>query len=160
MKELDDILELIERCRMGCPWDRDQTIKSLKKDLKDEFEEVIQAIEKEDNENLKEEIGDLIWSLLLLTQIAKEERLFNIKDVLKYTRDKIIRRHPHVFGNEKAETPEDAIRICNKVKEREKNGEKEDMNVFHTWALPARGISSRIRYSILLSGRWSCPMRC
>ncbi len=124
MKELDEILELLEKLRAekGCPWDRDQTIKSLKKDIKDEFEEVTQAIDKKDHENLKEEIGDLIWTLLLMVQIASEERHFNARDVLKYTRDKIIRRHPHVFGNEKAETPEDAIRIFNRVKEKERNG--------------------------------------
>ncbi len=124
MKEFEEITKLIERCRSekGCPWDRDQTIESLKKDLKDEYEEVIQAIEKGDNENLKEEIGDLIWTLLLMVQIAKEKKIFNIRDVLKYTRDKIVRRHPHVFGDEKAETPKDALRISNKVKEMEKNG--------------------------------------
>ena len=123
MKELDEIIELLEKLRAekGCPWDREQTIKSLRKDLKDEFEEVIQAIDKEDHDNLKEEIGDLIWTLLLMVQIAKEQELFEVVDVLKNTRDKIIRRHPHVFGNEKAGDAEDALRISNRVKEMEKN---------------------------------------
>lgn len=124
MKELDEILKLIERLRAedGCPWDREQTIESLKKDVREEYEEVIQAIDSKDHENLKEEIGDLIWALLLMVQIASEENHFNAEDVLRETRDKIIRRHPHVFGSEKAETTEDAIRIYNKAKESEKNG--------------------------------------
>lgn len=124
MKEMDEIIKLLEKLRSdkGCPWDKAQTIKSIKKDIKDEYEEVVQAIDKKDYENLKEETGDLIWTLLLMVQIASEENRFNARDVLKYTRDKIIRRHPHVFGNEKAKTPEDALRISNKVKEMEKNG--------------------------------------
>lgn len=124
MKDLEDIVNLIEKLRAegGCPWDRAQTIESLKKELREEYEEVIQAIDKKDHENLKEEIGDLIWTLLLVAQIAKEEGRFNVEDVLKYTKDKIVRRHPHVFGDKKAETPEDAIRICNEAKEKEKDG--------------------------------------
>lgn len=124
MEELEEIVRLLEKLRSekGCPWDRAQTIETLKKDIKDEYEEVIQAIDKKDYENLKEEIGDLIWTLLLVVQIASEEKHFDVGDVLKYTRDKIIRRHPHVFGGEKAETPEDAIRIVNKAKEMERNG--------------------------------------
>lgn len=124
MEELDEIVKLLERLRAdsGCPWDRACTIESLKKDMKSEYEEVIQAIDKKDYENLKEEIGDLVWTLLLMIQIAREEKRFNTRDVLKYTRDKIIRRHPHVFGKEKAETPEDAVRIVKRVKEKERNG--------------------------------------
>lgn len=124
MKELDDIVKLLEKLRSekGCPWDRAQTIETLKKDLEEEYEEVIQAIDKKDYENLKEEIGDLIWTLLLVVQIASEEKKFDARDVLKNTRNKIIRRHPHVFGDEKAESPEKAIRAFNKAKEEEKNG--------------------------------------
>jgi tetrapyrrole methylase family protein/MazG family protein len=124
VRELDEIISLLERLRSekGCHWDREQTIQSLKRDLKEEYGEVLEAIDSGDTENLKEEIGDLIWVLLLMAQIASEERMFSARDVLKYTRDKIIRRHPHVFGNEKAESAEDALRIFKEAKEREKNG--------------------------------------
>jgi len=124
VKEFDEILELIKTLRSenGDYWDREQTIESLKEDLQEELEEVIQAIDNDDKENLKEEIGDLIWALFLMVEIASEKNHFNAEDVLKSTRDKIIRRHPHVFGDEKAETPEDAMRIIQKVKESEKNG--------------------------------------
>ncbi len=127
MKELDDIVRLLERLRSekGCPWDRAQTIETLRKDLREEFEEVIQAIDKRDHENLKEEIGDLIWTLLLMVQIASEGKMFDARDVLKNTRDKIIRRHPHVFSRGssfRAVTPKDAIRAFNEAKERERNG--------------------------------------
>ncbi len=123
MKEFDKFLEIIEKLRSkdGCPWDREQTIKSLKADLEDEYQEVMEAIDKEDYENLKEEIGDLIWTLSLITQIAKEEKLFDMEDVMETVIEKMIRRHPHVFGNAKAENAEDALRIFNEAKANEKN---------------------------------------
>ena len=131
MKKFDKFLEIIEKLRSkdGCPWDREQTIKSLKADLEDEYQEVMDAIDKEDYENLKEEIGDLIWTLSLITQIAKEEKLFDMEDVMDTVIAKMIRRHPHVFGDAKAENAEDALRIFNEVKANEKkkqSGSKEN----------------------------------
>lgn len=121
MKEFDELLKLIEKTRKECPWDREQTIKSMKKDLLDEAEEVVKAIDKGDSKNLKEEIGDLLWSLMTLVEIAKDGNLFDIKGILKDTNKKIVRRHPHVFGDKKAETAEDAVKISEMVKRNEKH---------------------------------------
>jgi len=122
MKNFDKLLELIEKLRSesGCPWDREQTIKSLREDLMSEAKEVAEAIDKDDYENLKEEIGDLIWSAALITQIAKEEKLFDMDDVLKTVNEKMVRRHPHVFGDKKAKDGKEAKKFFNEVKNNEK----------------------------------------
>jgi uncharacterized protein YabN with tetrapyrrole methylase and pyrophosphatase domain len=122
MKDFDEIVKLIEKLRgkNGCPWDKAQTIESLKSDLMSEAKEVEKAIKAKDYENLKEELGDLLWAIVLISQVAKEEELFSINDVLKTAKEKIIRRHPHVFGNLKAKTPEEAIKIFQEVKRKEK----------------------------------------
>ena len=69
----------------------------------------------------KEELGDLIWSIALLVQVAKEEKLFDMKDVLVHAKNKLIRRHPHVFGNLKAKDSEEALKIWKKIKREEKS---------------------------------------
>ena len=122
MKEFDRFLQWIEKLRSdeGCPWDREQTITSLKTNLIDEVKEVIEAIDKEDYDNLKEEIGDLIWVVSLLTQIAKENEMFKMKDVLLNVMKKIKHRHPHVFGDLKAVNSDDAKKFFYEAKIREK----------------------------------------
>lgn len=122
MKDFDEIVKLIKKLRgkNGCPWDKAQTIVSLKEDLISEIKEIKKAIENKNYKNLKEELGDLLWGIVLISQVANEEGLFSIKEVLKDLKKKIIRRHPHVFGNLKAKTPEEAIKIFHEVKRREK----------------------------------------
>lgn len=115
----------ILRSPEGCPWDRKQTHQSLKKYLLEEAEEVLQAIEAQDPENLKEELGDLLLQIFLHAQIAEEEGYFNMEDVLASLSDKMIRRHPHVFGQERAATPEEVTLLWEKIKERERK-EKEE----------------------------------
>lgn len=122
MKAFDRLLELIEtlRGKDGCPWDREQSIQSLKGDLLSEAGEVAQAIDGEDYDNLREEIGDVIWAAALLTQIAADEGLFNMMDVLEAVNAKIVYRHPHVFGEVKAADAEEARQRFNEAKRREK----------------------------------------
>lgn len=116
----DDLVKLMQRLRKECPWDREQSIESLKNDVLDESKEVIEAIEKKDYENLREEIGDLIITLVAISVIAKEKGYFDIYDSISEVIEKMKRRHPHVFGNEKAETAEEALKIFYRVKEEEK----------------------------------------
>lgn len=87
------------RGKNGCPWDKEQTRESLKPFLLEEAYEVLEAIDDEDPEILKEELGDLLFQVLFHSQIAKERGEFGIEDVLSYTIDKMTRRHPHVFGS-------------------------------------------------------------
>ena len=120
----DEIVELMERLRSpgGCPWDMKQTLETAVDDLMGEADEVREAMEKGDMENLKEELGDLLWTIVFTANIAREKHLFGIVDILTDTRDKIIRRHPHVFGDAKAESPGDARRHFREAKEKEIHG--------------------------------------
>ena len=108
----------------GCPWDIKQTHESLIKCLREECEEVVKAIENKDDENLKEELGDLLLNIIMQADISEEEGKFNISDVLKGVNGKLIRRHPHVFGTAKAATAEEGLALWKAAKEQEKKLKK------------------------------------
>ena len=116
---VDIIAEL--RSDHGCPWDRAQTHESMIKCLYDECDEVVEAIQNMDDENLCEELGDVLLQVLLHAQIAKEEGRFTIEDVVDGLAQKMIRRHPHVFGDApKAQTEEEGLAMWKAIKEQEK----------------------------------------
>lgn len=118
-----NLIETLQKLRgpNGCPWDKAQTHQSLIKCLKEESQEVILAIEKQDDENLKEELGDLLLQALFHALIAQEEKRFTLQEVLDGLNKKLITRHPHVFGAAKATTPAEALAQWKaaKIKERE-----------------------------------------
>jgi len=118
----DELVEIIARLRGegGCPWDREQTYESLIPCLRDEAEEVVQAIENHDRENLCEELGDVLLQVLMHAQIAKERGEFTIGDVIDGISAKMIRRHPHVFGDAEARTPEESLELWKQIKAQEK----------------------------------------
>lgn len=118
---LDKLLKLAKKLRSkdGCPWDKERVMADFPPLLIEESEEISEAIEKEDWENLKEEIGDVLFNLCLLMQIAEEEGHFSAKDVIKASSDKIISRHTWVFGKDKAETAEEALKLWKQNKKRE-----------------------------------------
>ncbi len=124
MKNLfDDLVETFAVLRgpNGCPWDKKQTHESLIKNMREESEELVTAIEKKDVENMKEELGDVLLQVLLHAQIAKEEGFFTIDDVMQGLYDKLHRRHPHVFGDHaKAASPEEALAVWKEMKQKEK----------------------------------------
>ena len=124
MKKLfDDLVETfaILRGPNGCPWDKKQTHESLIKNMREESEELVAAIEQKDVENMKEELGDVLLQVLLHAQIAKEEGFFTIDDVMQGLYDKLHRRHPHVFGDHaKAASPEEALAVWKEMKKKEK----------------------------------------
>ena len=129
--EKHDIKELIEivsilRGPDGCEWDRAQDFNSMKKCLIDETKEVLEAIDKKDYENLKEELGDVLLQVVMNAQIAEEEGRFSFDDVVQVVCEKLIRRHPHVFGDEpRPTTPEESLKLWRKVKEIEKKRKNE-----------------------------------
>ena len=96
------IIEKLREPEKGCPWDIKQTHESLIPNFIEELYESIEAIEKEDFEHLSEELGDLMLHIVMQTQIAKEKDEFNMEKVLQKINDKLIRRHPHVFGDGEA----------------------------------------------------------
>jgi len=102
MKEFDRLVEIVRKLRdkeNGCPWDKEQTHASLVPNFIEELYEVVEAIENEDSAHLSEELGDLMLHIVMQTQIASEEKYFSMKDVLKKINKKLIRRHPHIFGD-------------------------------------------------------------
>ena len=120
MSELLEIVSIL-RSPQGCSWDKAQTFESMRECLKNECQEVIDAIDKKDYENLCEELGDVLLQVLLNAEIASEEGRFNFNDVVQMLAEKLIRRHPHVFGDIKQpETPEEALALWKSVKEKEK----------------------------------------
>lgn len=117
-KKLIDLAKKL-RSPIGCPWDREQTIGSMLEHIAEESEEVRNAIQKKDYHNLKEELGDLLFLIVMVSQIAKENDLFSIKDVLDHIQNKIISRHTWVFGKDKAKTAKEAIKLWQKNKKNE-----------------------------------------
>lgn len=117
--ELNDTIFVL-RAPGGCKWDRAQTHESLIKNLREESQEVIEAIEKKDEANLCEELGDLLLQVVFHAAIAEEQGRFSIREVIDGVNKKLIRRHPHVFGGEKASSPEEALALWKAVKAKEK----------------------------------------
>lgn len=111
------------RAPNGCPWDREQTHASLRKHLLEESYEAIEAIDSGDFNAMREEFGDLLLQIMLNSEIASEEGEFTVNDVVKGIYDKIIRRHPHVFGEVKVNGVEGVLANWEKLKEGERKGE-------------------------------------
>ncbi|MBT4385158.1 nucleotide pyrophosphohydrolase [Candidatus Peregrinibacteria bacterium] len=121
-----DLVEICLKLRAkgGCPWDQEQTIESLKACVLEEAQEVAEAIESGKAEDIQEEIGDLLFTLVMMTNIAAEDKKFDMKDVLEGAAEKLVRRHTWVFGTDKAETAEEALELWMKNKEKEKKANK------------------------------------
>jgi len=110
------------RSEKGCPWDKEQTMESMRGNVIEEAYEVVEAIDEGNYEKLKEELGDLLLQVVFLSQIAKEEEKFTISDVIDSINKKLINRHPHVFGNLKIKDTEEVLRNWAEIKKREKGG--------------------------------------
>ncbi|HEY5974951.1 MAG TPA: nucleoside triphosphate pyrophosphohydrolase [Geobacteraceae bacterium] len=108
----------------GCPWDAEQSHESLKRYLLEECYEVIEAIDNKDYELLKEELGDLMLQPLFHSAIAEERGAFTIDDVLDTLADKLVRRHPHVFGDQVVKSADEQIANWEKIKKEEKGEER------------------------------------
>lgn len=125
-KDKHDVNELVEivnilRSPDGCEWDRAQDFSTMKKCLSDETQEVLDAIDNKDYENLQEELGDVLLQVVMNSEIASELGLFDFNDVVQTLCEKLIRRHPHVFGDvPKPTTPEESLAIWKSVKKIEK----------------------------------------
>ena len=121
MNEFDKLIDIVKKLRApdGCPWDRKQTLYSLKDALIEETCELIDALDNKDIENIKEELGDVLLHVVFHSQTACEDGLFNIEDVTCGINEKLIRRHPHVFKNEHYETAEQVKERWDEIKKEE-----------------------------------------
>jgi tetrapyrrole methylase family protein/MazG family protein len=118
----DKLVQLMARLRGpdGCPWDRKQTTASLKPFLIEECYEVVDALDEGDPEKIREELGDLLFQIIFHARIAEEKGEFTIKDVITTNVEKMTRRHPHVFGDEKLETDKEVLANWEEIKKKEK----------------------------------------
>lgn len=123
----------------GCPWDREQNHESLKPYIVEEAYEVLEAIDEGDMELLKEELGDLLLQTVFHSRLAEEAGIFNVNDVLNGICDKLVRRHPHVFGESDADTSEKVLKQWKEIKKGEKpdNGGKSLLEKAAPAGLPA-----------------------
>lgn len=117
-----ELVQIIAKLRSpeGCPWDRGQTHLSLKRFLLEETYELFEAIDQENPEAMKDELGDVLLQVLLHAQIAHEKELFSMEDVIENLGAKMVRRHPHVFGDVSADTPDQALVNWDAIKKQEK----------------------------------------
>lgn len=122
LPEIDRLIQIMERLRgpEGCPWDREQSPETLRPYVIEEAYEVVDAIDRGVEQDLVEELGDLLLQVVFHAQIATEAGRFTFEDVARSISDKLIRRHPHVFGDDRADTSGDVLRRWEEIKDTEK----------------------------------------
>ncbi|WP_252315143.1 nucleoside triphosphate pyrophosphohydrolase [Sinobaca sp. H24] len=155
-REFGKLKEIISTLRGpgGCPWDQKQTHASLKRYLIEEAYEVIDAVDEEDGEHLQEELGDVLLQVMLHARIAEEEGFFSIEDIVGTLNEKMIRRHPHVFGDIQAETSEEVNRNWEKIKQGERAGsDKETGSLDVPVSFPALMRSAELQKQAAKHGR-------
>ena len=142
MESFDKLRETVRRLRAedGCPWDREQTHESLKPEVIEEAAEVICGInvykQTGNCENLKEELGDLLLQIVMHAQIAEEEGIFTLDDVISGITEKMVRRHPHVFGNKKVSGSEEVLANWEEIKRKEKEGKMKSSGIHSMKTIP------------------------
>ncbi|MCM8767098.1 MAG: hypothetical protein NC917_00060 [Candidatus Omnitrophica bacterium] len=115
-----ELLKIMEKIREKCPWDKKQTNESILEYLREETEEFIEELKKKDYNGMKEELGDILWQVIFHSQILKEKNIFTIDDVIDALCKKMIKRHPHVFGNKKVKDEKEVIENWEKIKKQGK----------------------------------------
>src|SRR5437016_7612104 len=126
------LVDLMARLRApgGCPWDREQTPVSLRPYLLEEVYEVLEAIDAGDAAHLRDELGDLLLQIVFQSQLAAEVGRFTVADVATAIADKLVRRHPHVFGDVQVRDAEEVVRNWRRIKAEERRSKGEDGDVF------------------------------
>jgi MazG family protein len=121
---LERLVDIMDRLRgpEGCPWDREQTYGSLRRYLIEECYEVVDALDRDDPAGLREELGDLLFQIVFLSRLAQEQQRFTVDDVVRGIAEKLIRRHPHVFGTATVESAAEVERNWQRIKRDEKAG--------------------------------------
>lgn len=154
-KELNRLIDIVRQLRspQGCPWDREQTHKSILSCLLDEAYEFFEAVDENDSYKMKEELGDLLLQIILHSQIASEKNRFTIEDVAREINEKLIRRHPHVFGNTTVSDSSEVIHNWEIIKKKEKGKENRKYLVDAVpEALPALFRAEKIQRRVTRAG--------
>src|SRR5258708_23460850 len=145
-RTFDELVQLMTRLRGpdGCPWDRKQTLPSLKPFIIEEAYEVVDAIDREDRHALAEEVGDLLLEAVFVAELTREEGSFDIYDSVTAIHDKLVRRHPHVFGDVQANDAEEVLVTSEKLKNEERKAEDKSLMAGVPQSLPALLRASRL----------------
>ena len=145
LPEFQRLCEVIAQLRApdGCPWDRQQTLQSIKPYTLEETYELLEAIDADDNEAIQEELGDVLLQVILDAQIATDEKRFSLTAVVSQIADKMIRRHPHVFGDKSAESTDDVKRHWRAAKSAEKESRESQLDGIPT-VMPQLARAARI----------------
>lgn len=156
LSKFDAFKEIVARLRApdGCPWDRAQTHASLRETFLQECYEVLESLDEGDTRKLREELGDLLLHIVLQAQIADEAGEFKIEDVIKGISEKIIHRHPHVFGDKQIENVEEILHNWEALKqeEKDKKGNSDSLLASVPKSLPALSYSQEIQYRVAQVG--------
>ncbi len=137
-------MDVLDTLRVQCPWDRKQTNESLRANTIEETYELAEALMADDNTNICKELGDVLLHVLFYSKIGEEKGAFDLADVCNKETDKLIYRHPHIYGEVHADTPEDVKANWEKLKEKEKGGNKTVLGGVPS-ALPAMIKAARIQ---------------
>ena len=146
IKELESLIKIIRELRRECPWDRNQTIKSLRPLTIEEVYELSDAIINTDNKNIEEELGDLLLHIIFYAQIGSEKKSFNLESISKKLSDKLIERHPHVYGKKSVRTESEVKESWEMIKQ-EKRKKKGTLNNIPS-GMPAMTKSMRIQEKV------------
>ena len=156
--QLERLIEIVATLRSenGCQWDREQTHKSLRPNMLEEAYEAVDAIDEGNILNLREELGDVLLQVVLHAQIAKDEGNFDIEDVAKELSDKLIHRHPHVFGNKKVSSTDEILQAWDELKKEEKTYRKsilDGISKSQSALMSAQKISKKV---VKVGFEWDC----
>src|SRR3954449_8970348 len=145
-RSFDELVQLMQTLRgpNGCPWDRKQTLPSLKPFVIEESYEVVDAIDRADRAGLAEELGDFLLQAVFIAEITREEGSFDIYDAVTAIHDKLVRRHPHVFGDVEANDAEQVLVNWEKLKNEERKAENKSVLAGVPQSLPALLKASRL----------------
>src|SRR5437016_8253409 len=145
-RSFDKLVQLMTTLRgpQGCPWDRKQTLQTLKPFVIEESYEVVDAIDRDDRQDLKEELGDFLLQAVFIAELTREEGTFDIDDAITAIHDKLVRRHPHVFGDVEASDAEQVLVNWEKLKNEERKAENKSVLAGVPQSLPALLKASRL----------------
>ena len=153
MNYLEELVNTVKILRSpdGCPWDREQTHQSIRRNMLEEAYEAVEAIDENDMKHLKEELGDVLLQVLLHSQIAADNNEFDIQDVAKMLNDKLIHRHPHVFSNQKVNNSDDVVINWEKLKKEEKKERKKTLDGI-VKSMPSLSVAEKISKKVVQKG--------
>jgi len=132
LKKLKELTQLIKKLRApdGCPWDQQQKKEDIGKYILEEAYEVFDSLEEKSSQALKEELGDLLFQILFVAEISEDAGLFSLGDVLEEIRKKMIRRHPHVFGDKKVNSVQEVKENWQQIKKKERDNKNSQQDIF------------------------------